>query len=66
MMSKISVKGDDISPLYKYLASNSGGDIQWNFTKILVDKQGHITRRFEPNVDPESSELVSAIERALR
>ena len=66
MMAKASVKGDDISPLYKFLINKSGGDIQWNFTKILVDRQGQVVQRFEPNVDPESSELTSAIERVLR
>ena len=66
MMAKVSVKGDDITPLYRHLVGQTGRDIQWNFTKILVDKQGKVLQRFEPNVDPESSELVSAVERALR
>ncbi|MEP7362398.1 MAG: glutathione peroxidase [Acidobacteriota bacterium] len=66
MMAKVSVKGDDITPLYRHLVSQTGRDIQWNFTKILVDKQGKVLQRFEPNVDPEASELVTAVERALR
>jgi glutathione peroxidase len=65
MMAKVSVKGDDIAPLYSYLIGESGRDIQWNFTKILVDKQGKVVGRFEPNVDPESPELIAAIERTL-
>jgi len=66
MMAKVSVKGDDINPLYRHLVGQTGRDIQWNFTKILVNKQGKVVQRFEPNVDPEASELVSAVERALR
>lgn len=66
MMAKTSVKGGDVNPLYRYLTSQSGGDIQWNFTKILVDRNGKVTKRFEPNVDPESSELTAAIEAALK
>ena len=66
LMAKVSVKGDDISPLYRHLTSQTGRDIQWNFTKILVDKQGKVLQRFEPNVDPEAPELVAAIERTLR
>lgn len=42
-----------------------GGDIQWNFTKFLVARDGKLLRRFEPEVTPESSEVTSAIENAL-
>ena len=65
-MAKVSVKGDDITPLYSYLTEKTGREIQWNFTKILVSKDGRVLGRFEPNVDPEAPELQSAIERALR
>jgi glutathione peroxidase len=66
MYSKISVKGDDQAPLYKYLTGAAGGEIQWNFTKILVGGDGKVVQRFEPNVTPDSSELVGAVEKALR
>lgn len=66
MMAKVSVKGSDIAPLYGYLTEQTGGPIKWNFTKILVGKDGKVIGRFEPNVDPESQELTAAIERALR
>ena len=66
MMAKVSVKGDDITPLYRHLTSQTGREIQWNFTKILVDKNGQVVGRFEPNVDPESAELVGAVEKALK
>jgi glutathione peroxidase len=65
MYSKISVKGDDKAPLYQFLTA-TGGEIQWNFTKFLVDKSGKVVARFEPKVTPESPEVAEAIEKALR
>ncbi len=71
MFSKISVKGDDMHPLYKYLTDKAtnpefGGDIKWNFNKFLVGKDGRIIARFEPQVKPESEPVGQAIEKALR
>ena len=71
IFSKISVKGDDIHPLYKFLISKEtnpefGGDIKWNFSKFLVDKNGKIVARFEPAVKPESDPVTQAIEKALQ
>ena len=68
MMSKVSVKGADTTPLYQYLTDKSaktGGEIKWNFTKFLVDKKGNVINRFEPAVTPEAADLVKAIEVAL-
>jgi glutathione peroxidase len=65
MYAKISVKGDDQAPLYKFLTESTGGAIKWNFTKILVDGTGKVIGRFEPNVTPESAELVGGVEKAL-
>ena len=71
IFSKISVRGDDIHPLYKFLTSKEtnpdfGGDIKWNFSKFLVDKNGKIIARFEPKVTPESDPVIQAIENALQ
>jgi len=66
MYSKISVKGDDKAPLYQFLTAATGSEIQWNFTKFLVDKDGKVVARFEPKVTPESAEVAGAIEKALR
>jgi glutathione peroxidase len=66
MYSKISVKGDDEAPLYQFLTRSTGGDIKWNFTKFLVDRDGKIISRFESSVTPDSSELVGAVEKALQ
>src|ERR1035441_5113397 len=66
MYSKVSVKGADIAPLYKMLTDTKGGDVKWNFTKFLADKHGDLIGRFESAVTPESPELVSAVEAALK
>jgi glutathione peroxidase len=66
MLSKVSVKGPDITPLYQYLTTAEGGDVKWNFTKFLIGKDGKVIGRFEPKVTPESPELTAAIEKALQ
>src|ERR1700730_4241666 len=70
MMSKVSVKGSDKTPLYQLLTDKAaspktGGEIQWNFTKFLVGPDGQILARFEPAVTPDSPELTGAVEKAL-
>jgi len=65
MMSKVSVKGADKTPLYSYLTEKTGGDIKWNFTKFLIDKNGNIVSRFESAVTPESADITNAIEQTL-
>jgi glutathione peroxidase len=71
MFSKISVKGEDKAPLYQFLTDTAanpatGGEIKWNFTKFLVDKNGKVIARFDSAVRPESAEVAAAIEKALR
>jgi glutathione peroxidase len=70
MMSKVSVKGDDKAPLYQYLTDSArdpkfGGDIKWNFTKFLVDRNGNLVARFEPATTPDSAPVTAAIEAEL-
>ncbi len=65
MMSKVSVKGSDEAPLYRYLTSTGGGDVKWNFTKFLIGKDGKVLERFESAVKPDAPELTGAIEKAL-
>jgi glutathione peroxidase len=64
MMSKVSVKGNDETPLYQYLTS-AGGDVKWNFTKFLVGKDGKVIQKFDSPVKPDSPELTGAIEKVL-
>ena len=58
--AKINVNGEDESPLYAYLKSQKGGvlgsNIKWNFTKFIVDRDGHVVERYAPTVTPESIE----------
>jgi len=70
VFSKISVKGDDRHPLYKFLteeATNPGfaGDIKWNFNKFLVGRDGRVLARFESADRPESDKVTGAVESAL-
>ena len=65
MFSKISVLGEDKAPLYKYLTSQMGSEIEWNFTKFLVGPDGQVLARFPSKVTPDSPEVTAAIEKAL-
>jgi glutathione peroxidase len=70
MMAKVSVLGEDKAPLYTFLTDKSvnpqiGGDIKWNFTKFLFDRNGKPVERFEPAVTPDSPQVTAAIEAAL-
>ncbi|MGH9127360.1 MAG: glutathione peroxidase [Acidimicrobiales bacterium] len=70
MTEKLDVNGPDRHPLYRLLAAQPDedghdGDIQWNFEKFLLSPQGEIVQRFRPMTDPESAELVEAIEAVL-
>lgn len=69
MMAKVKTKGAEKAPLYRTLTEETGdgikGDVKWNFTKFLVDAEGRVVARFEPGVDPMSSEMKTAVEKVL-
>jgi len=70
LFSKISVRGDDQHPLYRFLTSKEtvgefAGAIQWNFQKFLVDREGRVVARFAPSDKPESAEVIAMIEKTL-
>lgn len=67
LFDKIKVSGEDMSPLYERLINNSdpSGEIGWNFEKFIIDKEGDIVYRFKSKVNPESEEIISAIESEL-
>ncbi len=70
LFAKISVLGEDKAPLYQYLTSTErndtyGGEIQWNFTKFLLNRKGEVMARFEPKTKPDDPEVIKAIEEAL-
>lgn len=66
MAAKVSVKGDDIAPIYKWLTSKSengvmDADIKWNFTKFLLDENGVLIAKFDSKVKPLSDEILSRL-----
>ncbi|MFO1485143.1 MAG: glutathione peroxidase [Verrucomicrobiaceae bacterium] len=65
MFSKVSIQGDAKHPLYAALQS-AAGDVGWNFEKFLVGKDGKVLKRFGSDVEPNSPELMAAIEEALK
>ncbi|MFJ5229079.1 glutathione peroxidase [Kitasatospora sp. NPDC088391] len=70
LFEKIEVNGAGRHPLYARLtevadATGEAGDVQWNFEKFLVSADGEVVGRFRPRTEPESAELVAAIEAQL-
>ena len=70
MFAKIEVNGDNRDDLYKYLTAQqtepkSSGKITWNFEKFLIGRDGKVAARFIPKTEPESEQLITAIETEL-
>ena len=67
MFAKISVKGNDQSPLYKYLTEETSvaGSVKWNFQKYLVDRRGNVVAKFSPGTEPLDKEVTTKIEQLL-
>lgn len=67
MFSKISVKGEDQHPLYRYLTTESPfpGEVKWNFQKYLVDRKGNIVAMFPSKVNPTDKEVQQQLEALL-
>ena len=66
MAAKVSVKGDDAAPIYKWLCNKSengvlDAEIKWNFNKFLLDEKGKIIAKFDSKVTPMSEELTSKL-----
>lgn len=69
ILAKIHVNGPEQAPLYAALTGPDAkfpGKVKWNFGKFLVDRKGQVVARFEPGVQPDSPEVVNAIEAALK
>jgi glutathione peroxidase len=67
MMSKISVKGEDIDPLYKWLTSKLlngvvDAEVQWNFQKFMIDEQGRLVGFVAPKEKPDCEKIIRWIE----
>jgi len=65
LSEKIDVKGNEIDPLFKYLTTASNpdftGDINWNFEKFLIGKDGKLIHRYRSKVTPLDASITSAI-----
>jgi len=70
MFEKISVLGEDMHPLYQHLTSKDlhpdfGGDIGWNFTKFILNRDGKVVARFSSAIRPTNEALLGTLEQAL-
>jgi glutathione peroxidase-family protein len=63
LFDKVEVKGEGADPLFAYLTEQTGGEIKWNFTKFLVDREGHVVKQYDSSVKP--LEIGPDIEKAL-
>lgn len=63
LYGKLEVNGPGENPLYSWLKAEYPGDIEWNFAKFLIGRDGKVLQRFAPTVVP--ADLVPAIEQAL-
>jgi len=68
LMAKIDVNGANASPLYGWLKTEAKGlmgstSIKWNFTKFLIDREGHVVKRYGPTDKPEA--IAKDIEKLL-
>jgi glutathione peroxidase len=69
LFDKLHVKGPEQHPLYAALTGKDAkfpGEIEWNFGKFLIARDGKVLQRFVPQVKPDDVELVAAIEAALK
>ena len=65
MFSKVDVNGETAHPLYRWLTSEGGGEIKWNFNKFLVGKDGRYITRFGSTTAPDSKKLLEALAGAV-
>ncbi|MCO6004886.1 glutathione peroxidase [Actinoallomurus purpureus] len=70
LTEKLDVNGEHRHPLYAELvtvpdAGGYTGDIRWNFEKFLIGPDGTIVARFDPRMEPDTDEVIEAIERSL-
>lgn len=66
MAAKVSVKGDDIAPIYSWLCNRSqngvlDAEVKWNFNKFLLDEDGHLIAYFPSKVAPMDEEIISKL-----
>ena len=65
LFQKVHAKGKTTEPYTTLNQSQPAGDVEWNFEKFLINKQGDVIRRFKSSVEPDSLEIKEAIEKEL-
>lgn len=68
LYAKLEVKGEGQAPLYRWLiarAEDDPGEVQWNFEKFLVGRDGQLIARYRSRTEPDDKALIEAIEKAL-
>ena len=68
LFSKITVKGEEMHPLYQELTTMPepiGGDVLWNFQKYLLNRDGEAVAKFGPQTEPRDPALVAQVESLL-
>lgn len=68
MMNKISVKGDDISPIYSWLTQKSengvmDSEVTWNFQKYFIDENGHLVDFATPKTSPLDEKITAWVKK---
>ena len=71
LFEKVDVNGEAACPLYKLLTQldikpKGAGDVSWNFEKFLIDRNGRVVRRFEPQTKPDDPLVIGVIEGELK
>ena len=65
LFEKVHAMGNTTEPYTTLNQTEPAGDVAWNFEKFLIDRNGNVVGRFKSGVEPNSAELISAIEQAL-
>ena len=69
LFAKVSVKGDDQAPLYKYLTKHPNeaiaGEVAWNFQKYLIGRDGTVLAKWDPRLSPTDEKVIKQLEKAL-
>lgn len=68
MFGKVKVVGAEKHALYELLTGKKAafpGEVSWNFGKFLIGKEGKVLKRFDPDVEPDSTEITGAVENAI-
>jgi glutathione peroxidase len=65
MTMKIEVNGPGRHPIYEWLTNEFSGDIEWNFEKFLIDRDGKVVKRYPPATTPDDSGLLQDVSALL-